>query len=142
MRWQIERLFGGGGLEKKVIKQCTVVAGPPNLRDDFMVLLEENSENIPVDLRQDPPAFPEPTMFTWYRNGALLVGFHQTYSNLTFGTITRGNAANYTVSATNFILDSILEQVGTDAGSFNLNVICNLVIYNNINLYQGLAKEW
>ena len=93
-----------------------------------MVLLEENSVNIPIDLRQDPPAFPEPTMFTWYRNGLELNGFAQTYSNLTFVTIRRQNAVNYTVSATNFILNSTVEQVGTDTGSFNLNVICKLVI--------------
>ena len=123
-----------------MIKQCTVVAGPSNLRDDFMVVLEENSENIPVDLRQDPPAFPEPTMFTWYRNGVVLNGFDQTYSNLTFGTITRENAANYTVSATNFVLNSATKQVGTDTGSFNLNVICKLVLYNIVDLYQGRGR--
>jgi hypothetical protein len=94
------------------------------LQDNFLVRIEEYSLNIPIDLRQEPVAFPEPTVFTWYRNGLQLNGFAQTYSNLTFDTIRRGDAANYIVFAINFVIGSNTEQVGNDAGSFYLDVIC------------------
>ena len=116
--------------------QCIIVVGPPNLRDNFLVLIEENSENVPVDLRQEPAAFPEPTQFTWNRDGQQLNGLDQTFSNLTFGTIRRGDAGNYAVSATNFVLNSTVEQVGTDTGSFTLNVICKLAICMYMQVYK------
>ena len=91
-----------------------------------MVRIEENSENVQVDLRQVPAAFPEPTMFTWYRSGQELISLPRTYSNVTFATIRRADAGNYTVSATNFVLPGSpgTMQVGNDTGSFYLDVIC------------------
>ena len=102
----------------------------PILRDHFLVRIEENSENVPVDLRQEPAAFPEPTVFNWYRDGQLQTtraDRRLTYSNVTFNTIRREDAGNYTVSATNFVIGSSdTQQVGNDTGSFNLDVICKL----------------
>ena len=93
-----------------------------------MVRLEENnySINVPVDLRQEPAAFPEPTLFRWYKDGQPLAQADRplTYSNVTFNTIRRVDAGNYTVSATNFVIGSDTEEVGSDTGKFYLDVIC------------------
>ena len=91
--------------------------------------IEEGDENVPVDLHQEPPAFPEPTMqgsFTWNKDGQPLTGLSQTYSNVTFPTVRRTDAGNYTVSAMNFVLGSTTKQIGSDSGSFYLDVICKL----------------
>ena len=113
----------------RAIMLCTTfVTGPPNLQDNFVVRLQEKSEvNVPVDLRQDPPAFPEPTEpnFTWMRNGQpLRSGLTTTYSNVTFDSVARSDAGNYTVTATNFLLNDSTIQVGSDSGSFYLDVLC------------------
>ena len=90
-----------------------------------MKLAENSQNNITVDLRQEPAAFPEPTLFNWTVDGQPLTGLPLTYSNVTFGTVRRADAGNYTVSATNFILGSPgTKQVGNDTGSFYLDVIC------------------
>ena len=93
-----------------------------------MVKIEENSRNVPVDLREDPPPFPEPTSFNWRKDGQPLVGLALTYSNVTFTTIERQDTGNYTVIATNFVLDDPTQQVGNDTGSFYLDVICKYTI--------------
>ena len=92
--------------------------------------IEENSVNVPVDLRQEPAAFPEPTSFHWYKDGQHLTEADRplTYSNVTFSTVRREDAGNYTVSATNFVVGSNVEEVGNDNGSFFLDVICKLCI--------------
>ena len=101
-----------------------------------MVKIEENSLNIPIDLRQEPAAFPEPTSFHWYKDGQRLTEADRppTYSNVTFSTVRREDAGNYTVSATNFVVGSNVEQVGNDTGSFFLDVICKL--YSTIRIGQ------
>ena len=89
-------------------KTAFIIIGPPNLRERIVVRLQEGREvNVPVDLRQDPPAFPEPTDFTWMRNGQPLLrsGLTTTYSNVTFDSVMRSDAGNYTVTATNFLLN-------------------------------------
>ena len=91
--------------------------------------IEERSENVPVDLRQEPTAFPEPTLFIWNKDGQPLTGLPLTYSNVTIGIVRRTDAGNYTVSATNFVIGSSTVQVGNDTGSFYLDVICE---YYNI----------
>ena len=92
--------------------------------------IEENSMNVPIDLRQEPAAFPEPTSFQWYKNGQRLTEADcpLTYSNVTFSTVRREDAGNYTISATNFIISSNTEQVGNDTGNFYLDVICKFCI--------------
>ena len=105
------------------------MTGVPNLVDNFLVRIEENSANIPIDLRQEPDAFPEPSIFSWNKDGQpLRTGLLLTHSNITFSTVRRADVGNYTVSATNFVLGSITEQVGNDTGSFYLDVICKLYI--------------
>ena len=100
--------------------------GPPNLRDQLHVKVEETqSEGITVDLLQEPAPFPQPSSFVWSKDGLPLIGFDQlTYSNVTFDTIKRTDAGNYTVLVRNFALGGSLEQVGSDTGSFSLDVLC------------------
>ena len=93
--------------------------------------IEENSENVPVDLRQEPVAFPEPTSFRWCKDGRHLTEVDRptlTYSNVTFSTVRREDSGNYTISATNFVIGSNTEQVGNDTGNFYLDVICKFWI--------------
>ena len=101
------------------------------MQENFVVKLQERSEvNVPVDLRQDPPAFPEPTNFTWMRNGqaSLRSGLTTTYSNVTFDSVMRSDAGNYTVTATNFLLNDSSRPIGSDSGSFYLDVLCKCCI--------------
>lgn len=96
------------------------------MRENYIVKLEENSENVPIDLRQQPAAFPAPTSFAWNKDGQPLTGHALTYSNVTFAAVTRQDAGNYAVSATNFVSGSTTKVVGTDTGGFSLDVICEL----------------
>ena len=88
--------------------------------------VEVNVENVSVDLRQQPAAFPTPTSFTWNKDGQPLTGHVLTYSSVTFATVRREDAGNYAVSATNFVPGSTIEMVGRDTGGFYLDVICKL----------------
>ena len=102
------------------------------MQDDFLVKIEEGSGNITVNLRQDPTAFPEPTLFSWSKDGQPLSATELTltYSSVTINTVRRADAGNYTVTATNFILPGspVENQVSNDTGSFYLEVICKLYI--------------
>ena len=94
--------------------------------------IEEGSRNITVDLRQDPAAFPKPTLFSWSKDGQPLSATELTltYSNATIDTVRRADAGNYTVTATNFVLSGspVANQVGNGTGSFYLDVICKIII--------------
>ena len=101
--------------------------GPPILQDLMMFRIMENSLNIPIDLSQDPIPFPVPTSFNWTKDGASLNGLAVTYSNITFPVVSRNDSGRYQVSATNYVLGSDTKQVGTDTGSFILDVICEIL---------------
>ena len=93
----------------------------------FQYGYKKSSDNIPIDLHQEPAAFPEPTLYVWKKDGQpLRTGLPLTHSTVTFDTVRRADAGNYTVSATNFVLpgSSGANQVGVDTGSFYLDVIC------------------
>ena len=47
---------------------------------------------------------------------------------MTFDTVRRTDAGNYTVTATNFALRDPGVEVGSDTGSFFLDVLCKLII--------------
>ena len=99
---------------------------PPNLQN-ISLRIQENQTNVPVDLRQMPATFPEPTIFSWNKNGQpVRDGLVLTFSNVTFDTIRREDTGNYSVSATNFVLPGSpgTDQVGNDTGSFYLDVLC------------------
>ena len=94
-----------------------------------MLKVLENRTNITINLYQEPAAFPEPTVFNWNKDGQpLKTDLLLTYSNVTFDTVKRDDAGNYSVITTNFVLPDSSEfgigQVGNDTGSFYLDVIC------------------
>ena len=93
------------------------------MQDDLMLRIVENSLNVPVDLSRNPVGFPEPTSFSWTRNGVKLSDPTLTFSRIFFPTVSRSSAGQYEVSATNFVLDGT-QQIGSDTGSFVLDVIC------------------
>ena len=116
-----------------------LILGPPNLRDDAMYRIVENNLNVPVDLSQAPAAFPQPRNFTWTRNTVMLNNptLSLTYSSIIFPSVRRSDAGRYVVSATNFVIDNDMVQIGSDIGSFTLDVICktmfaDLVVLENI----------
>ena len=88
----------------------------------------EGSHNFPIDITQNPTAFPTETVsFSWTRNGQpLTTDPAQTYSSLTFSSVDRSDSGNYSVFATNVVEG---REVGNDTGSFYLNVICKLCIH-------------
>ena len=96
------------------------------MRDNLLLKIEENTSNVEIDLRQEPAGFPKPTSFIWSKDGWPVTGPVQTYSSVTFATVRREDAGNYAVSATSYALGSTTEQVGSDTGSFFLDVICKL----------------
>ena len=97
-----------------------------------MFRIMENSLNVPIDLSQEPAAFPEPTLYNWTRNDVQLSSppsMHMfTYSTIIFNAVSRNDSGNYAVSATNFVLRSNSVMVGNDTGSFSLDVICKYII--------------
>ena len=111
-------------------KNIKLFSGAINLQDNFLVRIEEGSRNIIVDLRQDPAAFPEPTLFSWNKDGQPLSATELTltYSSVTINTVRRADAGNYTITATNFVLPGspVANQLSNDTGSFYLDVICKL----------------
>ena len=95
------------------------------IQDNIMLKVEENSGSIPVSLSEGLAAFPNPT-FQWTKDGVRLNGPALTYSSVTFDIVTREDAGNYTVLATNFLLNSMTEVIGNDIGSFYLDIFCKL----------------
>ena len=101
----------------------------------MLSIVENAASSVPVELGQSPAAYPEPTVYTWNKDGEPLSsgpGRTLTYSSITFSPVTRSNAGNYMVSTTNYILGSNTEQVGNDTGSFFINVICKLQLENSL----------
>jgi hypothetical protein len=98
------------------------------------VRIQEGDLNIPIDLHQEPVAFPEPSEFEWLIGGRSLRQngrITTTYSSVTFASVMRTDTGNYTVNATNFLLDDVTEPVGNDVGSFYLDVLCKwMVLFN------------
>ena len=103
----------------------SLYTGPPKLHKNLIVRVVEGYANVTIDLLQGPAPFPESSIFNWSKDGKpLLADISQTYSNMTFPSVRRNNTGNYTVSATNFLLDNSSRQLGSDTGSFYLDVLC------------------
>ena len=110
------------------IEYCDVFPGPPSLRDNVDIKIEENTNNVSIDLRQDPAPFPIPTVFIWFKDGEQLSTSDLalddwTYSTATFSTVRRIDAGSYAVSTTNY---GKRQRIGNDSGGFHLDVICKL----------------
>ena len=96
------------------------------MQKNLNVRIQEGDTDVTIDLRQDPAPFPEPSIFNWNKDGQPLLAdiMSRTYSNVTFLSVTRNMSGNYTVSAINFLLDNPSQQLGSDVGSFQLDVLC------------------
>ena len=99
------------------------------MQDNFSVKIQEGDLNVPINLLQEPAAFPEPSDFDWLVGGQPLRqnDITTTYSSVTFASVMRSHTGNYAVTATNFLLDNATQQVGSDAGSFYLDVLCKCI---------------
>ena len=75
-----------------------------------------------INLRQAPDAFPFPQQFSWTANNNSRVAF--SYPSVTFLLFIRGDAGTYNLTATNYRLDNTSVVVGTDTGSFTVDVQC------------------
>ena len=78
-----------------------------------------------------PFPLPSKLAIEWLKDGRPLRQsdlITTTYSSVTFASVMRTDAGNYTVNATNFLLDSITQPVGSDTGSFYLDVLCKLIM--------------
>ena len=101
------------------------------MRDSFSVRITEGDFNVPIDLLQEPEAVPEPK-FDWFVDGRQLrSGATTTYSSVTFDSVLRTDAGNYVVNATNYLLDNSSQPVGSDTGSFSLDVLCKWTCIGN-----------
>ena len=105
------------------------ILGSPRLRKNLILRIQDGDTDVTVDLHQDPTPFPEPTIFTWSKDGQLLsADYSLTNSKISFPSIVRTNTGNYTVSTTNFWLDDSTQQVGSDTGNFYLDVLCEYIL--------------
>ena len=50
--------------------------GPPNLQDNLMLNIVENTVSVPIELSQSVAAFPEPTLFNWNKDGQMFTSQH------------------------------------------------------------------
>ena len=100
------------------------------MRDNLSLKILEGDLNILIDLLEEPTAFPEPSDFEWLLDGQPLRrnGITTSYSRLTFTSVMRTDAGNYIVNATNFVLNNSSQPVGSDSGSFRLDVVCKLIV--------------
>ena len=112
------------------------------MRDNFLVRIQEGDLDVPIDLHQEPAAFPEPSNFEWLIGGQPLRqnGITTTYSSVTFDSIVRTDSGNYTVNATNFLLDNANEPAGNDMGSFCLDVLCKWMCVGKFKLILNCYK--
>ena len=109
------------------------------MQEDLNVRIQEGDTNVIIDLQQDPAPFPEPSIFNWSKDGQSLSSNDNNiisiaYSMVTFLLVTRNTSGNYTVSATNFLLDNPSQELGRDIGGFYLNVLCKYYGYRVILL--------
>ena len=99
----------------------------PPLLNDAVLITERENVRFRVDLSEgNRPAFPFPSSFTWSRTGGVAVenatGRVYEYPSVTIQSVQPSDTGNYTLTATNSLPDGT--PVGTDSGSFSLDVLC------------------
>ena len=115
---------GSQWFSRCVIVLLCIIPGPPILRDNFLVRIQEGEVNVSIDLSLDPATFPQPANFSWNVNGQTLANLPRSYSSVNFSTVRRNQAGKYTVFVANYLLSDSTVQVGNDTGSFCLDVLC------------------
>ena len=102
-------------------------SGPPNLLDNQQIVVVEGTTRT-INLRQAPDAFPFPQQFSWTTNNNSRVTFG--YTSVTFLPFIREDTGTYNLTATNYRLDDTSVVVGTDTGSFTLDVQCKSIWFS------------
>lgn len=101
--------------------------GPPKLYQNLLLRIREDDEDITINLNQNPAVFPKPRTFKWSKDGKLLsADLNVTYFSVTFSSVRKSDAGNYTVYVANFLLENSSQQIENVTGSFVLDVICKL----------------
>ena len=95
--------------------------------DNQQIVVVERTPGT-IDLQQAPDAFPFPQQFSWTANNNSRVAFG--YPSVTFLLPIRGDTGTYTLTATNYRLDNTSVVVGTDTGSFTLDVQCKSIWFS------------
>ena len=106
-----------------------LISGAPNLTDNQQMVVVEGTTGT-VSLNKTTDVFPYPQEFGWTvdespanNNSRVTFG----YPSVTFQPYIREDAGVYTLTATNYRLDDNSVVVGTDTGSFTLDVQCKSV---------------
>ena len=106
-----------------------LIAGPPKLKDGQTLKIREHSENILIDLSDNGHVpFPEPQYFALTREGRHSIAQKDgnitlTSSSVLFPNLMKSHSGSYSLSVTNFMLDSS-EEVGTFTSTFQVDVLC------------------
>ena len=116
---RVDKIVGNNAF--RLLMFIVFYSGPPNLLDNQQIVVVEGTTNT-TNLQQAPDAFPFPRQFSWTANNNSRVAFG--YPSVTFQQLERGDAGTYTLTATNYRLDNTNVVVGTDTGSFVLDVQC------------------
>ena len=108
-----------------------------------MVRVLEISRNFPVDISQDPTAFPTETVSSeWTRDGLPLSSgpdISLTYSTVTFTGVDKLDSGYYSVFASNVVEGT---EVGNDTGSFSLDVICKLCVCLRLLVHHNNGQHY
>ena len=106
--------------------------GPPDLNNTVERTAIENDQ-VEIDVGIGVESFPFPQEFQWKRDGVPVMNSSRIsygYTSVVFQSVQREDGGNYTLSATNYRLDDEDQQVGSDTGSFFLNVLCKWFVVN------------
>ena len=104
--------------------------------DNQQIVVVEGTTGT-INLQQAQDAFPFPQQFSWTANNNSRVAFG--YPSVTFLPFIQGDAGTYTLTATNYRLDNTSVVVGTDTGSFTLDVQCKSIWFS---LVPKLLAAW
>ena len=85
-----------------------------------------------VNLEQAPPAHPFPTSFQWFKEGVAIMNDSIRvlgYPTLNITTVRTSDSGEYSLLATNYLLDDPERELGSGRGGFTLNVVCEYLVF-------------
>ena len=123
-------------------------SGPPTLRDLGTIFAIEGanfSQNLENEMEE---AFPYPRSFSWEKDGNTVENTTRQsfgYPDLRINPVSRDDSGVYTLTATNYRLDNESVEIGSDSGSFTLDVLCKDWYHELLTStvqYGGLRTVW